>query len=251
MHLKNNSNQNKSTEMPKKFGFSILLMIFLCFSCQQNSSESTNQITDSIAVNNRVDFKSNLVSSVHNYIENKVNQSIENETSYFSFAPFKMFYRSFFLTRQERVDNWMKTFNSNGLNQKDVEDFINNEIKNFNAENRDSTPLEQIQLAPFNKQKIMNDKAFETLNTMEFNVWFQNFWFDCLLMISFMLIIGLIANIFFSMEVDVIVSTIGIKIVIGGMFFLLFFTFNEIRADFSNIITTNYTANIINQITLK
>lgn len=232
--------------MLKRFSLSIIVLMMLCFSCKQNN-DSAQKVNEGSRVNS-IDTNQYLKLVVNDYIEEKVRYSIENETKYFSLAPFKMFYRSFFSSREEREDNWINTFNANGLNRAELENYINQQITAYNKQNSQLPPLPKIKLTQIKKNVIIDDKAFEVLNTMEFNVWFQNIWFDYLLMISFMLIIGLIVNLFFSIEVDNIISTIGIKIVIGGMFFLLFFTFNEIRAESIHHISTNYSKYITNQI---
>ncbi|HAD79383.1 MAG TPA: hypothetical protein DCF99_08180, partial [Flavobacteriaceae bacterium] len=104
---------------------------------------------------------------VKDFIEERVAQSIANETQYFSWAPFRMFYHTVFLTRTEREDFWMHTFRCNGLNEVELDRFINNTLKN-----KHNFSAISYQLEPLMKEKIMDDQTYEALNEMELSVWY-------------------------------------------------------------------------------
>lgn len=211
--------------------------MMLCFECKQNNN--TIQKTNEVIEMNRIDANEYLKLVVNDYIEEKVRGSIEIETKYFSLAPFKMFYRSFFSSREEREENWINTFNRNGLSKVDLENYINQQITIYNKQNSQFAPLPQIKLGEINTHEIIDEKAFEALERMEFELWSQNIWFDTFLAICFFLIVSILLSLFTTLDVKNILLTFGVRCLIGILLFLLFFTFNDIKIDASSIIKSN------------
>ncbi|MDH1603781.1 hypothetical protein [Empedobacter sp. GD03739] len=171
--------------MEIKLKTSILFILILWLPCFV-MGKSTHHLTERKQDLTEVELK------VKDFIEERVAQSIANETQYFSWAPFRMFYHTVFLTRTEREDFWMHTFRCNGLNEVELDRFINNTLKN-----KHNFSAISYQLEPLMKEKIMDDQTYEALNEMELSVWYQNIWFDGLLILAFVCVVGLFGGLFF------------------------------------------------------
>ena len=214
--------------MELKLKASILLILILWLPCFV-MGKSTHHHTERKQALTEVELK------VKDFIEERVAQSIANETQYFSWAPFRMFYHTVFLTRAEREYFWMQTFRSNGLNEVEMERFINNVLKN-----KHNFSTISYQLESFKKEKIMDDQTFEALNEMELSVWYQNIWFEGLLILALVCVVGLFGGLFFSMDLESFVQGLGIKFVIGGVILAVLFILKDVRTDFSDLIASNY-----------
>lgn len=230
--------------MLKRFSLSILVVIALCFSCKKNN-DSDQKVNEENIVN-RIAPNEYLKLIVNDYLEEKVRGSIEIETKYFSLAPFKMFYRSFFSSREERVENWINTFNRNGLSKVDLENYINQQITIYNKQNSQFAPLPQIKLSEINTHEIIDEKAFEALDRLEFFVWYSNIWFDCLFTFTLVIAIGLIGNLLFPIRFGGLPYLISGKMIIGWAIFLMLLDFKEVKSYFINLIIYNYSSIIFN-----
>lgn len=194
------------------------------------------------------EFKIYLATLLNDYINNRVTDITEDNTSFFSFEPIRMFWQSLFYTKNERMKYWSKEFTSNGLSKDDIEFFINSYINDFNVKNTNHLKLSEVRLSKLETDYILNDRTYNLLHDMEFAGWAENFWFDIgLSYISMFILTSLIGIVALPIFIPLKVLDLIVSIGVGIFVFILSIIHADIIPDFIKMVSENYQIYLLNQ----
>lgn len=164
-------------------------------------------------------------SCAEDLLKSSINESltaaIAKETDPFSLKPFHLFYRSIFWSSADRYAYWIAHFDAYGLDEQSIKTLIKTSTQNCQISYHDMSDETSLTNLKFQSQCLNEPRFLDTIHRIELNGWFWNVWFDVLLFIVFLLVILPLYYLIKPFSWTLMVSTLGIKLLFGIVFFFV------------------------------
>ena len=180
-------------------------------------------------------------------ITERLSQAISNETDPFSLKPFHLFYRSFLWSTTQRQLYWMELLNSSGLDEGGVQSLLETSMNDCPMPFDEFTGVTSTPSLNYTALCLNDPVVLETLERIEWKGWYLNIWFDVLLLLVFLLLLSPFLYLLKPISWMSMLSTVGIKLVIGCFLFLIIRLWVLPSSDDQQILMDCYLESVVRQ----